>query len=69
MIKFQHKQYKERACTTCVPSDLQVIKCQDEHVTTKKKLRPSVRKKTCKPHEVINSIMEIMANDVKLLNQ
>ncbi len=52
-------------CCRC-PIIFTEIKCQDEHVTIKK---TSVKKKTCKPHVVINRLMERMANDVKLLDQ
>ncbi len=69
MIESLHKQNMEKACTTGGPPHSKVIKCQEEHVTIKKTLRPSVKEKTCKPHVVINSLMERMANDVKLLDQ
>ncbi len=69
MIESLHTQNKEKPCATGVPSYSQEIKCQDEHVTIKKRIRLSVKKKTCKPHVVINSLMERMANDVKLLDQ
>ncbi len=69
MIESLHTQNKEKPCATGVPSYSHEIKCQDKHVTIKKRIRPSVKKKTCKPHVVINSLMERMANDVKLLDQ
>ncbi len=72
MIESLHKHNKEDPCATDmtdVPSYSQEIKCQDEHVTIKKRIRLSVKKKTCKPHVVINSLMERMANYVKLLDR
>ncbi len=69
MIESLHKQNKAKPCATSIPLYSLEIKCQDEHVTMKKKIRPSMKKKTCKPHVVINSLMDRMANDVKLLDQ
>ncbi len=68
MIESLHKQNKEKACATYVPSYSQVEKGQDEHVTTKRRLKHSVKKKTCKHHVVINIQMERMVNDTKLLD-
>ncbi len=69
MIESLHKQNKEKPSAIGFPSYSQEIKCQDEHDTIKKRTRPSVMKKICKYHVVINSLMERMANDVKLLDQ
>ncbi len=65
MIKSLDKPNKEKPCATYVPSYRQIIKYQDENVTIQKRMRPPVKKKTCKPHAVISSIEERMVNEVK----
>ncbi len=69
MTESRHKQNLERTSAAGVPSYSQMIMCQDEHFTINKRLKPSVKIKTNKPHAAINNLMERMANDAKLLDQ
>ncbi len=39
IIESLHKQNKEKPCATGIPSYSQEIKCQDEHVINKKRIR------------------------------
>ncbi len=44
MIEYLHKQNNEKLCVTGVLSYSKEIKCQDKHVTIKKRIKPSLKK-------------------------